>query len=121
MGTVQRGIPVTATVPPRRCPAQHGKGADITGWKGRRIRRVARTLRRNIDQCPCPPGADCPALDEVRLVEAIEQALCGWFDDPAKVAGAVGTITRAMSQAAPHSTGRVPQSSEYEPGKDMEL
>ncbi len=130
---------MTASVPPRRCPARHGQGADIrnsyfmlvvndsctgpdgqparteifgffrregeehdddalmtaclevpagspvavlarqvgTGWKGRRIRRVARTLRRNIEQCPCSPGADCPALDEVRLFEAIEHALTG--------------------------------------------
>jgi len=130
---------MTATVPPRSCPAQHGNGADIrnsyfmlvvgdcftgpdgrsasteifgffrlegeehdddalltaclevpagspaavlarqvgTGWEGRRIRRVARTLRRNIGQCPCPGSADCPALDEVRLVEAIEHALAG--------------------------------------------
>jgi len=130
---------VTGTVPPRRCPAQHGNGADIrtsyfmlvvsdcrtgpdgrpasteifgffrlagaehdddalltaclevpagspvavlarqvgTGWKGRRIRRVARTLRRNIGHCPCPGSEDCPALDELRLVEAIEHALTG--------------------------------------------
>jgi hypothetical protein len=128
---------MTASIPPSRCPAQHGKGADIrnsyfmlvvddcctgpdgqpsrteifgffrregeehdndalltaclevpadspvaqlarlvgSGWKSRRIRRVARELRRNIEQCPCTATADCPALDEIRLFEAIEHAL----------------------------------------------
>jgi hypothetical protein len=133
---------MTGTVPPGRCPAQHGDGADIrnayfllvvedcctgpdgrparteifgffrrdgddhdddalptgclevpaaspvavlarrvgTGWDGRRIRRVARTLRRNVERCPCAGSLECPALDEVRLFEAIEHAAGGWAE-----------------------------------------
>lgn len=40
-----------------------------------RVARAGAVLRGNVARCPCPPGApECPALDEVRLVEAIERA-----------------------------------------------
>jgi hypothetical protein len=40
-----------------------------------RTRTAGTMLRANIAQCPCAASAECPALNEIRLLEAIERAV----------------------------------------------
>jgi hypothetical protein len=47
----------------------HGVSADPG-----RTRTAGMLLRRNVARCPCAARGDCPALDEARLLEALEHA-----------------------------------------------
>lgn len=61
------GLEVPITSPIARL-ARH------VGARPRRVKRAGAILRRNVTCCPCTATAECPALDEVRLLEAIEHA-----------------------------------------------
>jgi hypothetical protein len=41
----------------------------------RKIRRVDASLRANVAHCPCAIASECPALDEVSLLRATEEAV----------------------------------------------
>lgn len=51
--------------------------ARLVGCEEMLTERVGAELRRNVERCLCAASAECPALDELRLVEAIEHALAG--------------------------------------------
>jgi len=38
------------------------------------VARAGDILRRNVADCPCRPCEDCPALTDVKLLEAVESA-----------------------------------------------
>jgi hypothetical protein len=46
-------------------------GADPHGPLARKVGDV---LRQNVARCPCTATSECPALDEIRLFEAMERA-----------------------------------------------
>ncbi len=61
---------VPAGSPIARMAREVSEDEMLTRW-------VEATLRVNVRRCQCAPGTECPALNELRLVEAIEHALAG--------------------------------------------